>query len=316
MAFGAETTTDEVLEGLDLKGLTAMVTGASGGLGEETARALVSKGASVTIAARNVPKADEAAERIKASTGSTEVDVLEVELSNPASVRTAAARYNGTLRKLNVLINNAGVMACPLTRTSEGWEMQLATNHFGHFLFTCLLAPSLRAGGPGRVINLSSAGHKLSSFDFDDPHFDQRDYDKWVAYGQSKTANILFSVALNKRLAASGIVANAVHPGGIQTELGRHLSESDIEALMSRVGSDGEFSFKSIPAGAATSVWAATWPDLEGVGGQYMEDCHIAEVNDGEFGGAGVASYALDEDAAERLWSYTEDTLGEEFDLA
>ncbi len=316
VTFGGQTTTDDVLEDMDLSGVTALVTGASGGLGEETARALASKGAAVTIAARNVAKAEDAAVRIRESTGNTSVDVLEVDLSVPLSVRTAAANYNGSLRRLNILINNAGVMACPLQRTSEGWEMQFATNHLGHFLFTCLLTPSLLAGAPGRIVNLTSAGHKISDVDLDDPHYERRDYDKWGAYGQSKTANVLFSVELNKRLADAGITANAVHPGGIRTELGRHLSEDDIEALTSRVESDGGFEFKSIPEGAATSVWAATWPELEGVGGQYMEDCHIAEVSDGAFGGNGVAPYALDAASATQLWVLSEETLGEKFALS
>jgi len=314
MAFGHDTTTDEVLEGIDLNGKRALITGASGGLGEETARALASKGAAVTIAARDMGKAEAAAARIKEATGSAKIDLLEVELSKPASVRKAAAKYLDRRSALNLLINNAGVMACPLERTPEGWEMQFATNHFGHFLFTCLLTPALKAGAPARVVNLSSAGHRLSDVDFDDPHFEKRDYDKWVSYGQSKTANVLFSVALNKRLSGEGITANAVHPGGIQTDLGRHLVPEDIEALMSRRGG-GEFQFKTIPAGAATSVWAATAAELEGRGGLYMEDCHVAEIADEGFGVPGVASYALDEASAEKLWSLSEQALGETFSL-
>ncbi len=316
MAFGHDTTTDEVLEGIDLTGKRALVTGASGGLGEETARALASKGAAVTIAARNIPKAQAAADGIKKSTGNTDVDVLEVELSIPDSIRKAAAEYQTRHGALNILVNNAGVMACPLTRTAEGWEMQLGTNHFGHFLFTCLLAPVLKAGAPARVVNLSSAGHRISAVDFDDPHFQKRDYDKWVAYGQAKTANVLFSVELNKRLHSSGVTANAVHPGAIQTELGRHLAEEDLEELLQRRGGGAEFSFKTIPAGAATSTWAATSPELEGRGGLYLEDCHVADVVDGGFGEPGVAPYAVDAGSASKLWTLTEQALGERFDLA
>lgn len=314
MAFGHDTTTDEVLEGIDLNGKRALITGASGGLGEETARALASKGAAVTIAARDMGKAEAAAARIEEDTGSAQIDLLEVELSKPASVRKAATEYLDRHSALNLLINNAGVMACPLERTPEGWEMQFATNHFGHFLFTCLLVPALKAGAPARVVNLSSAGHRLSDVDFDDPHFKKRDYDKWVSYGQSKTANVLFSVALNKRLSGDGITANAVHPGGIQTDLGRHLVPEDIEALMSRRGG-GEFQFKTVPAGAATSVWAATAAELEGRGGLYMEDCHVAEIANEGFGVPGVASYALDEASAEKLWTLSEKALGETFKL-
>lgn len=315
MAFGHDTTTDEVLEGIDLTGKRALVTGASGGLGEETARALASKGAAVTIAARNVPKAQAAADGIKKSTGNADVDVLEVELSVPDSIRKAAVEYQKRHGALNILVNNAGVMACPLTRTSEGWEMQLGTNHFGHFLFTCLLAPVLKAGA-ARVVNLSSAGHRISAVDFDDPHFQKRDYDKWVAYGQAKTANVLFSVELNKRLQSSGVTANAVHPGAIQTELGRHLAEEDIEALLAQRGGGAEFNFKTIPAGAATSTWAATSPDLEGRGGLYLEDCHVADVVEAGFGEPGVAPYAVDVGNASKLWTLTEEALGERFDLA
>lgn len=315
MAFGHDTTTDEVLAGIDLTGKRAIVTGASGGLGEETARALVSKGAAVTIAARDMAKGRAAEERIKEQTGSTRIDLLQVELSRPDSVRKAAADYLDRYDTLNILINNAGVMACPLTRTPEGWEMQFATNHFGHFLFTCLLAPALKKGAPARIVNLSSAGHRLSNVDFEDPHYEKRDYEKWQAYGQAKTANALFSVGLNQRLAKSGVTANAVHPGGIQTDLGRHLSPEDIEALMSQSGRETEFQFKSIPAGAATSVWAATSPDLEGRGGCYLEDCHVAEVADGGFGTSGVASYALDAGGADKLWTLTEKTLGQTFDF-
>ena len=317
MTFGANTTTDEVLEGIDLTGKQALVTGASTGLGEETARALASKGAAVTLAVRNVAKGEEVAEKIRQSTGNQNIDVVQVELSVPDSVRACAANWLKTHDALNLLINNAGVMACPLERTVEGWEMQIATNHFGHFLLTCLLVPALKKGAPARIVNLSSAGHRFANVDFDDLHFNHRDYDKWGSYGQSKTANILFSVELNKRLAASGITANAVHPGGIQTELGRHLTPEDIAALMARVSErgNGEFSFKTIPSGAATSVWAATSPDLEGKGGLYLEDCHIASQGT-ETSADGYSAYARDEDSAARLWALTEQTLGETFSLS
>lgn len=315
MAFGHDTTTDEVLEGINLAGKRAIVTGASGGLGEETARALASKGAAVTITARDMAKGESAAERIRQSTGNQDVDVAELELSVPDSVRAFAKNWLDEHDTLNLLINNAGVMACPLMRTKEGWEMQFATNHFGHFLLTNLLLPALRNGAPARIVNLSSRGHRMSDITFDDIHFDNRDYDKWVSYGQSKTANILFSVELNKRLASSGITANAVHPGGIQTDLGRHLSQEDIEALLARTGRSGGIKFKTIPSGAATSVWAATSPELEGKGGHYLEDCHIGEPVGGDLGGDGYEAYALDEASAERLWAYTEETLGEKFAL-
>ncbi len=215
MTFGHDTTTDEVLAGIDLTGKRAIVTGGSTGLGEETARALASRGAAVTLAVRDAAKGEAAAGRIRASTGNKNIDVGIVELSVPDSVRAFAKTWLANTKKLNLLINNAGIMACPLARTREGWEMQFATNHLGHFLLTCLLVPALRAGDNARVVNLSSAGHHMSNVDFDDPHFERRDYEKWASYGQSKTANILFSVELNKRLAKDGITANAVHPGAI-----------------------------------------------------------------------------------------------------
>jgi NAD(P)-dependent dehydrogenase (short-subunit alcohol dehydrogenase family) len=314
VSFGPTTTTDEVLVGSDLSGMRVIVTGASSGLGQETARALASRGASVTLAVRNLPKAEGVAQEIADSTGNMRVDVARLELSEPASVRAFARAWLDRAARLDLLINNAGVMACPLARTPEGWEMQLATNHFGHFLLTCLLAPALKASGAARVVNLSSAGHRFSDFDFDDPHFHHRAYDKWVAYGQAKTANILFSVELNRRLSASGVTANAVHPGVIMTELGRHLTAEDIALLQARSGDAAAMTFKSIPAGAATSVWAAISPDLEGRGGLYLEDCHVAgPAREGEAGG--VQAYALDPDRARRLWALTEQTLGERFDL-
>lgn len=319
MSFGFENTTDEVLAGIDLAGKRAIVTGASGGLGEETARALAAKGAAVTITARDVPKGEAAAAKIRESTGNADIDVRELELADLASVRAFAEGYLADHDKLDLLINNAGVMACPLTRTPAGWEMQFATNHVGHFLLTCLIAPALKAAAPSRIVNLSSAGHHMSAVDFDDPFFNNREYDKWVSYGQSKTANILFSVGLEKRLAGAGVHAYAVHPGGIMTELGRHLTDEDIAAMMERNDiSDPEAfqaGFKTVPQGAATSVWAATSPDLEGRGGLYCEDCHVAGPGAGGIRDGGHAPWALDPDAAERLWALSEELVGQRFEI-
>lgn len=314
--LGVETTTDEVLEGIDLTGKVAMVTGASGGLGAETARALASKGASVTIAARDIARAETTAARIRESTGNASVDVGELHLDKPASVREFAANYLASHTALNILINNAGVMACPLSRTEEGWEMQFATNHFGHFLLTCLLSPALINGAPARVVNLSSAGHLRSGIDFDDIHFQQRDYDKFVSYGQSKTANILFSIELDRRLRDRGVRANAVHPGVIMTDLGRHMSQEDIDALMAdRPADSPPMVFKEVPAGAATSVWAATAPELEDVGGHYALDCHLIDPDNTEAGTDMWAKWAQGDELAARLWAVTEETLGQTFDL-
>ena len=314
--FGATSTTDEVLEGIDLTGKVAMVTGASGGLGEETARALASKGAAVTIAARDVARAQAAADKIIASTGNPNVDVGQLELDKPGSVRAFAEQWLGSHQQLNLLINNAGVMACPLARTAEGWEMQFATNHLGHFLLTCLLSPALVAGAPARVINLSSGGHNFAPVDFDDIHFNEREYNKFASYGQSKTANILFSIELDRRLKDRGVRANAVHPGVIQTDLGRHMTEEDIEALISnRPAGSAPMVFKEIPAGAATSVWAATAPELEGVGGQYALDCHLVDPVNTESGTDSWAAWAQGEEPSARLWKISEDMLGETFDI-
>lgn len=315
-SYGSETTTNEVVKGVDLSGRVAIVTGASGGLGAETARALAACGAKVTIAARDMEKAESAAAEIRSSTGNPDVDVLGLELTVPESVRDFAKQWLATHDELHLLINNAGLMASPLERTREGWEYQFATNHLGHFLLTCLLAPALVRGAPSRVVNLSSAGHRMSPVVFDDIHFESRPYDKWESYGQSKTANILFSVALTARLAAKGVTANAVHPGMIMTELGRHMGQQDLEDLMSkRPAADTEMKWKSVEAGAATSLWGATAAELEGRGGLYLEDCGVAKAKRTDEEMEGYAAYALDADAAERLWRVSEETLGAVFDF-
>ena len=314
MAFGHDTTTDLVLQGIDLTGRRAIVTGASGGLGAETARALASRGAAVTLAARNPEKALAVAESIRSSTGNPHVDVGEIELALPESVRAFAKQWLAEHDALQLLVNNAGVMACPLERNARGWEMQLATNHLGHFLLTCLLAPALRAGAPARVVNLSSGGHRFGGIDFDDPHFERRPYDKWQSYGQSKTANVLFSLELDRRLAGAGVRAFAVHPGLIMTELARHMQPEDMKDLASRVPS-GSLRFKTVPAGAATSVWAATSPELDGRGGLYLEDCGVAKPADEAGGDGGYAGWAVDPEAAARLWALSEEHVGERFDL-
>ncbi|MGI9592103.1 MAG: SDR family NAD(P)-dependent oxidoreductase [Myxococcota bacterium] len=308
--MGFETTTDEVIRGIDLSGRAALVTGASGGLGAETARALAAAGAAVTLAARNVSKAEAVAKEIRASTGAT-VDVGELVLDRPDAVRAFASRWLADHDVLHLLINNAGVMASPLERTPEGWEMQFATNHLGHFLLTSHLLPALRAGAPARVVNLSSAGHRFSPVNFEDVHFESHPYDKWESYGQSKTANVLFSLELDRRYQGDGIRAFAVHPGAIMTELGRHLDADDIQTLQSRA--KGGMKFKPVPAGAATSVWAATNPELEGRGGLYCEDTHVAGERESEDSVEGYMPWAMDPEAAARLWTLSEETLGETF---
>jgi NAD(P)-dependent dehydrogenase (short-subunit alcohol dehydrogenase family) len=311
--FGADSTTSDVLAGIDLSGKVALVTGGSGGLGEETARAFAEKGARVVLTARNVPKGEAAAQAIRAATGNDAVEVGELELASLESVRALAQRFLSQHDALHILVNNAGVMACPFGRTAEGFELQLGTNHVGHFLLTCLLAPALRKAAPSRIVSLSSRGHHASPVVFDDLHFSKRPYDKWQAYGQSKTANVLFAVEVDRRLGSHGVHANAVHPGVIATELARHMVPEDVELLRARMPS-GALHFKSVPAGAATSVYAATAPELEGRGGLYLEDCQVAKVDDTENAAGGVRSYAIDPGAAQQLWVASEEMVGQRFD--
>lgn len=307
-------TADEVLLGLDLGGTDALVTGAGGGLGRETARALAAHGARVTVMAREQATASRVAAQIAAETGNTGVDALGCDLASLASVREAAARYAETHPRLSLLVNNAGVMACPLAHSADGHELQFAVCHLGHFLLTCMLIPRLLAGAPARIVNLSSAGHKLSPVDFDDPDFHRRPYDKWTGYGQAKTANILFSLALQARLGARGVLAYAVHPGAIaETALGRHLQPGDIQELLRR--RDGRsLRFRGLQQGAATSVWAAVSPQLAAQRGVYLEDCGIAASNDDPtLAEGGYRSYAADPGLAERLWRLSEELVGERF---
>ena len=311
--FGAGTTTSEVLAGIDLSGKVALVTGGSSGLGRETARALAEHGARVILTARDVPKGEAVAGDIRSAAGNAQVEVEELELGSLASIRAFAQRMLVRHDRLHILVNNAGVMACPSAKTTDGFEMQFGSNHIGHFLTTCLLAPALRRGAPSRVVSVSSRGHHLSPVVFDDIHFEHRPYHKWLSYGQAKTANVLFAIALERRLATHGVHANALHPGAIMTELGRHLEPEDIQFLQSR---NTGMQFKSVEAGAATSVFAATAPELEGRGGLYLEDCHVAAVNDAPNALDGVKAYAIDPENAERLWNVSQQLVGERFTLA
>jgi len=310
MAFGSTTTTDEVLAGIDLTGKTAYVTGASAGLGVETVRALASAGAEVVMAARDPDKVRGAMASVRAAVPTANLETAELDLASLASVRAAAAAFLARHDRLDLLINNAGVMACPAAVTGDGFELQLGTNHLGHFLLTGLLTPALVAAAPARVVNLSSRGHVRSDIRWDDPHFRAGPYDNWEAYGQSKTANILFTVELDRRLAPHGVRSYAVHPGVIYTELSRHLTSDDLAALRSRAPG-GRLEPKTLAAGAATSVWAATSPDLADTGGVYLEDCRVSDHI--MAGGAtdGHAPWALDPVAARRLWSWSEAEVGQ-----
>lgn len=306
--FGFESTTADVIAGQDLSGRVALVTGASAGLGVETARTLAGAGATVWLLARDRAKLDTALATLQAESLPGRLESALLDLADLDQVRTAAAKLLNTCPRIDLLINNAGVMACPHAETAQGFEMQLGTNHIGHFLFTGLLLPAFKAAATedreARVVNLSSAGHRFSAFDFEDPNYRQRPYDKWQAYGQSKTANVLFSVALDARTRDSGVRAFAVHPGAISTELGRHMDSDDMARIVAHFPG-GKLAFKSIPQGAATSIWAATAPELEGRGGLYLEDCHVAEAAATDSSG-GVQPWALDPDAAERLWQLSE----------
>jgi NAD(P)-dependent dehydrogenase (short-subunit alcohol dehydrogenase family) len=301
VGFGFESTADDVIQGIDLTGRRAIVTGGASGIGVETARALAAAGAEVTIPARDLAAAERVAESIHESTGH-KVAVAHLDLAHQTGVRAFVADWTGPL---HILVDNAGVMACPLTRTTEGWELQFATNHLGHFTLTTGLHDALAAAGNARVVVVSSRGHLRSNIDFDDLHYANREYDPWTAYGQSKTANILFAVEADRRWAADGIRVNALMPGAIRTNLLRHVDEEELDRVR-RAMNAPEWVFKTVAQGAATQVLLAVSPLVEGIGGEYFEDCHIAERHtDGM--SHGVADYAKDPAAAARLWEVSEE---------
>ena len=294
--FTADTTAAEVIAGVDLSGKRAIVTGGSSGIGTETARALASAGAEVTLAVRDVEAGTRVAGNIIATTGNTNVFVEQLDLSDQMSVAAFVSRWSGPL---DILVNNAGIMATPELRTKEGWELQFATNHLGHFALTTELHDALQAAGQSRVVVVSSVGHVNGEVLFDDLDFAQHPYDAWAAYSQSKTANILFAVEAAKRWASDGIAVNALNPGRIaDTNLSRHMETPP--ATFDPKGSTG-VSVKTIEQGAATSVLLAASPLVDGVTGRYFEDCQ--EAVPFETGvRRGVTEYALDPAKAERLW--------------
>ena len=305
--FGAQSTAAEVIDGIDLGGKLAVVTGGYSGVGLETVRALVDAGASVVVPARRV---DHARAELD---GIDRVEIDELHLDDLDSVRGFAERFLASDRKLDLLVNNAGVMASPEFRVGPGWEGQFATNHLGHYVLTNLLWPALtRGGGGARVIELTSAAHRISPIRFDDLQFERDPYDKWQAYGQSKTANSLFALQLDALGQDQGVRAFAVHPGGIMTPLQRHLSREEMHAsgwLDDEGNPVGQF--KTPEQGAATSVWAATSPQLDGMGGVYCADCDIADIVESiEPGGGGVIAHAVDPAAAARLWDVSAELTG------
>lgn len=315
--FDAESTADEVLAGIDLTGKRVLVTGVSAGLGVETARSLVAHGAAVVGTARDLDKAARATAPIRDNGDRGSLELLELDLASLASVRTAADALRSDGDTFDLVIANAGVMAPPFGRTVDGFETQFGTNHLGHFVLINRIAPLIADGG--RVVNLSSAGHRFSDIDLDDPNFEQGPYDPWVAYGRSKTANILFAVEFDRRNRERGVRAAAVHPGGIDTELGRHMSEDARLAIIERINAaqsaagEAPFKYKTVPQGAATSVWAGVVADGEMVGGRYCEDCHVAAINNDNAARVGVRPYALDGERAKQLWALSERLVGERF---
>ncbi|HEY0235433.1 MAG TPA: oxidoreductase [Afipia sp.] len=311
--FGAATTASEIIQGRDLSGKIAVVTGGYAGIGLETTKALLSAGAQVVVPARDHDKAAKALQNLKG------VELLPLDLIDPASVDSFAGRFLAAHSTLHLLINNAGIMASPLTRDARGYESQFATNHLGHFQLTARLWPALKKANGARVVELSSRGHMRGAVDFDDPNFERRAYDRWEAYGQSKTANSLFAVALDKRGVAHGVRAFAVHPGGIITELTKYMSQEEIQAT-GHVDKDGKpiidpsRGMKSPQQGAATSIWCATSPQLDGKGGIYCENCDIAvPISNDANGSSGVKPWATDPALAERLWTLSEKLTGVTF---
>jgi NAD(P)-dependent dehydrogenase (short-subunit alcohol dehydrogenase family) len=306
--FGFEATAAEVIDGIDLAGRRAVVTGSSSGIGIETARALAGAGAAVTLAVRDVRSGEAVAADIRATTGNPSVDVRRMDLADLESIAEFVAGFDGPLQ---ILINNAGVMALPERRLGQaGWEQQLATNHLGHFALATGLHDALAAAGGARIVSLSSVAHLRSSVDFDDLGYEHRPYDPGEAYGQSKTANVLFAVEANRRWERTQITANAVHPGAIlESNLSRHIDPEMLEQLRS----SGRYRYKTLAQGAATSVLVATWPQLDGVGARYFEHNQEAKVTDDPTGGYalghGVARYALDPDSARHLWEVSEQAL-------
>ena len=321
--FNAESTAQEVINGIDLSGKTAIVTGGYAGIGLETTKTLVSAGVKVIIPARDIKKAE------KNLVGISNIELEKLDLMNPESIDAFAEKFLASDRKLDLLINNAGIMWVPLQRDSRGFESQLAVNYLGQFHLTAKLWPALKKTDGARVINVSSYGHQMSPFDFEDPNFDRREYQTLLGYGQSKTACNLFAVELDKRVQKFGVRAYSLHPGSVYgTDLGRD-EPIDLYIQMGTHNADGNIKpevvakLKTVPQGAATTIWCATSPLLENIGGVYCENCNIAEIDLGQIEHRydepstirGVQPYSIDKENAERLWKLSEKMLGMKFDV-
>lgn len=314
--FRPSTTARETLKGIDLTGKVAIVTGGYSGIGLETTRALSQAGATVVVPARTPEKARQALRNIP------RVEQGKLDLLDPASIDAFATEFLASGRRLHILINNAGIMAAPLTRDARGYESQFSANHLGHFQLTVRLWPALSNAQGARIVSLSSRGHQLAGIDFDDPNFLHRVYDRWQAYGQSKTANVLFAVEVDRRGQGSGIRAFSVHPGGILTDLSRHMTDEELRGYgLSREDKPGFVppgrsvteggDLKTLEQGAATSVWCATSPQLAGMGGVYCEDVDVAPIfQDSSASKLGARPYAIDPEAANRLWILSEELTG------
>jgi NAD(P)-dependent dehydrogenase (short-subunit alcohol dehydrogenase family) len=322
-SFGATSTTDEILSGINLKGKRILVTGVSAGLGVETARSLAAHGAQVVGAARDLTKAKAATEQVRkdAATHGGSFELVELDLANLKSVRACADGLLAKGTSFDVIIANAGVMATPFGHTADGFETQFGTNHLGHFVLVNRIASLIRDGG--RLINLSSSGHRYANVDLDDPNFERTPYEPFVAYGRSKTANILFAVEFDRRHRSRGIRGAAVHPGGIRTELDRYIDSSRLDKIVEEINQQlaaqgkGPFQWKTIPQGAATSVWAGVVASADEIGGRYCENCHVGQIVPDDVTitaiSEGVRGYALDAKNAEALWKKSEELVGESF---
>ena len=322
-AFGATSTTDDVLKGVDLHGKRFLVTGVSAGLGVETARALAAHGAHVVGAARDLAKAETATAAVRqaAAANGGSFELVQLDLASLKSARQCAEVLLQKGQRFDVIIANAGVMATPFGHTSDGFETQFGTNHLGHFVLVNRIAPLLKSGS--RLVNLASSGHRFSNVNLEDPNFTKTAYDPWMAYGRSKTANVLFAVGFDGRHRKNGIRAAAVHPGGIHTELGRHMGAEQITAMVTSINEQlakegkGPFQWKTIPQGAATSVWTAVVASADEVGARYCENCHVSKIvaDDAVITpvSEGVRGYALDPANADKLWRKSEELVGETF---